>query len=273
MNHSLLTSICLTSLILLGNVQSSDAQSPATRRTLQTANPEGVLQSALESNKKLPDFTKLHALVKNKQPLIWIITGDSITHGAKHTNGMRSYPEHWAELIRWDKKRTQDTVINTGVSGDTMPRILKQWKERVASFSPQIVSLNMGMNDCAGGAENLSQYTNDLKTFVQKVRQINAIPILQVPSVTLSGNGAREKNLPKYAQAVRDVAKEQKVLLVDHPTHFAQFTNKDTLKTWMNDPIHPNGLGHAEMFKKMSWDLGFYSNKFPSCKLGEKTLP
>jgi lysophospholipase L1-like esterase len=60
-------------------------------------------------------------MLKNKnKPITWVFVGDSITHGARHTNGWRSYSEHFAERMRWEMKRYTDTVINTGITNDTI---------------------------------------------------------------------------------------------------------------------------------------------------------
>ena len=40
---------------------------------------------------------RIKALLAGNDALTWVITGDSITHGALHTLGWRSYPEHFAE--------------------------------------------------------------------------------------------------------------------------------------------------------------------------------
>ena len=55
----------------------------------------------------------LRAMLANRsRPLTWVFTGDSITHGAKHTAGCRSYPEHFAERVRWswDAARTSSST-------------------------------------------------------------------------------------------------------------------------------------------------------------------
>lgn len=62
--------------------------------------------------------------LKEKDPLIWVFTGDSITQGAKHTQGYRSYPEIFSERIRWELGRGRDIIINTGISGNTTQTIL-----------------------------------------------------------------------------------------------------------------------------------------------------
>ena len=46
-------------------------------------------------------LNRIRALLADKShPLTWVFTGDSITHGAKHTHGSRTYVEHFAERVR-----------------------------------------------------------------------------------------------------------------------------------------------------------------------------
>ena len=100
-------------------------------------------------------FRPIRDLLSGNAHLTWVFTGDSITHGALHTMGCRSYPEHFAERLRWELQRRQDVVINTGISGDRMSRLLQNQDWRVWRFQPDVVSLMMGMNDCTeGGPED-----------------------------------------------------------------------------------------------------------------------
>lgn len=80
---------------------------------------------------------------KNK-PITWVITGDSITHGAWYTEGGRSYTEHLAERVRGELLRFRDFVINTGVSGEVATGLLKDFDWRVLRFKPDVVSINLG---------------------------------------------------------------------------------------------------------------------------------
>ncbi len=241
---------------------------------------EARLDAVLERNRKLPDFSKLQALVKGKPGITWVITGDSITHGAAHTKGARSYPEHWAELIRWDRRRFNDVVINTGISGDTVSKRdgrdlgqLNKFDERIKRFSPQVVSVNTGMNDCSGGKNGLPRFERELTLLVQKIRALGAIPILQVPNPAAESDKNRNQQLALYDDIVRKVADRENVLLVDHAAHWHHFVEDGAKRReWMNDGLHPNGAGHIEMFKRMAWDLGFFDPGMPSCKLGYKTL-
>ena len=82
---------------------------------------------------------------------MWVFTGDSITHGALHTKGWRSYPEHFAERVRWELKRMRDIVVNTGVSGDRAQGLLPDLDWRVLHLKPDVVSVMLGVNDSAYG--------------------------------------------------------------------------------------------------------------------------
>src|SRR5690606_24334953 len=70
------------------------------------------------------DFQLLKSYLESPEPLRWVFTGDSITQGAKHTHGMRAYPEIFAERIRWELGRVRDVVLNTAVSGNTTADLL-----------------------------------------------------------------------------------------------------------------------------------------------------
>src|SRR6185369_10691115 len=83
----------------------------------------GVAAAEPAKEPKPAGLAGIKRLLAGKAALTWVFTGDSITHGALHTLGWRSYPEHFAERVRWELKRMRDVVINTGISGDTIPGV------------------------------------------------------------------------------------------------------------------------------------------------------
>ena len=137
--------------------------------------------------------------------------------------------------------------------------------------NPDFVSINLGMNDCGGGEKNLPNFKAKMREMVKKTREMKAVPVLHVPNPVVAGNG-RAKDLPAYCDAIRELAKAESVLLVDHQTVFAEKsgTANTAPKAWMNDAIHPNGVGQAEMAKAMFRDLGLFDPKSPVCKMGDK---
>ena len=116
----------------------------------------GVNEAVHERNRALPDYEALHAMVNTaEKPIFWLFVGDSITHGCLHTHGGRSFAEHWMELVKWElmprpkQRRTNDLVLNAGVSGETAPGFLQNAAWRLEQFRPQVVFINFGINDAS----------------------------------------------------------------------------------------------------------------------------
>ncbi len=220
-------------------------------------------------NARLPDAAALRALLKSRENLTWVITGDSITHGAKHTNGARDYAGHFNERIRWELGRRDDAWINTGVSGEVTQGLLKAWDFRVARFRPAFVSVNLGMNDCVKSTRDV--YRAHLVEIVRRTRALGAIPVLHVPNTVRDGDPRRDK-LADFCLVVREVAAAEKALLVDHRAAWEKAAGAPGLARaeWLDDAIHPNGAGQLEMAKTLFRDLGLYDPASAVCRLGGK---
>lgn len=73
-----------------------------------------IFISALSSNTtqkeefSADDKVQIKSILEGKESANWVFTGNSITQGAKHTHGMRAYPEIFSERIRWEM---QDHMI------------------------------------------------------------------------------------------------------------------------------------------------------------------
>lgn len=226
-----------------------------------------VLVQSLFAQSGGKDKETLQAMIKNRsQPITWVITGDSITHGAVHTNGERSYPEHLAERVRTEMGRPRDVIINTGVSGEITTGLLKDFSWRVARFAPNVVSINLGMNDCT--RVPLETFKLQLTELVSKSKELKAIVILHATN-TVFPESDRAKNLPAFVAAVREIASKEDVMLVDQYQYFLDHQQGTTFKTWFNDPIHPNGLGHAHMAAEMFRAIGIYDANSKTCKLAK----
>ena len=213
-------------------------------------------------------FEKLQKLLAGKSPaLTWVFTGDSITHGAKHTDGTRSYVEHFAERVRWELGRVNDIVINTGISGDKADGILKSFDWRVARFKPDVISIMIGMNDCSRGPEKREEFRQNVRSLIRRSRELGAIPILHTMN-TVEPSSARDRgDLPAYVAIIGEVAREEKTILVDHWHHWKiHCDTPEKLKPWLNDPIHPGARGHREMAILTFPGMGIFDPKSPTCQ-------
>ena len=207
-------------------------------------------------------FQAIREKLSGKEPLTWVFTGDSITHGALHTMGWRSYPEHFAERVRWELRRVRDIVINTGISGDRMPRLVGDAEWRVHRFRPHIVSLMMGMNDCVAGEAGRETYRTNLERFAGEVRERNGILLLHTPNPIVMADASKDsrRDLPAYVEILREFAAARAVPLVDHYQHWTE-TRKDVyhMHYLLSDgSIHPNQYGHVVFAKLLFTKLGIF---------------
>lgn len=185
--------------------------------------------------------------VMKREEITWVFVGDSITHGCLHTNGERNFFEHLNEYIRWNKGRSRDYFINTAVSGYTTKDLLKEVHERILRFNPQVVILMIGMNDSSSEANpdiTLNIFNDNLKCLISKVIECRAIPILQTSNTILKDPS--RKDFKKYMDIIRGIAEKNNLLLVDNYLHWSENEGKST--EWLNDSIHPNELGHKEIY-------------------------
>jgi len=210
-------------------------------------------------------------LADAKQRTTWVITGDSITHGAKWLGRERSYPEIIQERLRWELRRVRDAVINTGVSGETSAGLLADFDWRVRRFQPDVVSVMIGMNDAARPPEFRAGFADRLRDLVRRIREAGAIPLLHRtnPIDETSGDQSVTSRtpLPEINAVIAAVGAEEQVIVVDHWAHWQEARKTDALnRTWLADPIHPNGTGHRQLAILTMQALGLYDPASPACQ-------
>ncbi|MGV8136690.1 MAG: SGNH/GDSL hydrolase family protein [Mangrovibacterium sp.] len=216
------------------------------------------------------DRMKLQSVLSNKTSAVWLFTGNSITQGAKHTHGLRSYPEIFSERIRWEMGRFSDVVINTAISGNISKNIVDHFEQRISGFTPKVVVLMIGTNDAAEkNAVSIAQFQENLTLLVDKIREIQAIPVLLTPNLIIADKAPERKNLEKYVEQIRIVARQNDVILVDNwsiwQTELKNKYNDQVFRKLLNDPLHPNGQGHKEIAIALFKELSIFDEKAPTC--------
>jgi lysophospholipase L1-like esterase len=234
----------------------------------QTASPKGT-----GPKKKGPAPTSgvagIKGLLARKEPVAWVFTGDDITQGAVHTKGFRSYPEHFAERVRWELKRMRDLVINSGVSGEKADGLLADLDWRVLHLKPDVVSIMLGTNDCTLGPVGHALFRKNLTALVNKVMGAGAIVILNTPNTVYLKKSETRGDLAAYAQIVRDVALGTKAVLVDHYA-FWETTKpgQEQLLKWLDDEkLHPGVFGHRALARQIFAALEIADESSPTCQL------
>lgn len=243
----------------------------------------GALSTMLAASVGSGTFTpndngvRIQKLLASSEPVNWLFTGDSITQGALHTSGWRSYPELFAERVRWELFRLHDVVINTGISGDTTGGLLQDMNRRIFQFNPQITSLMMGMNDCVKGLNGRDEFRGNLYKLIDGMEEHAYLPLLHTPNLISYPTDPTRNTLPAYVEIIREVAKKRNILLVDHYAHWQERSTQPgmswerrpgALLYWLNDgSIHPNECGHRELANHLFATLGIYDPTSRTCRL------
>jgi lysophospholipase L1-like esterase len=213
------------------------------------------------------ELLEIKTRLTSSSPLTWVFTGDSITQGAAHTYGHRSFPEIFAEHVRWEISRKMDIVINSGISGNKSSDVLESLEWRVLRFKPDVVFLMIGTNDSTLGENGKNIFEINLTTLIKKIRSSGCFCILNTPNaICLDGYSNAFSMLPDYVQIIRRVAEVQDVMVIDHFVYWNQIkTTKDELMSWLDDSIHPNMYGHHVIANSIFKYLAINDEK-PSCR-------
>ena len=191
-----------------------------------------------------------------------VFFGDSITDGQYVHHSLR-----WTELAserlkvhfaaRLDPNRQYHYVH--GISGETSRQALERFPRQVQQFSPDILTIQFGLNDCNcwdtdRGLPRVSEagYKANLREMIDRARHFGARQIiLSTNHPTLrhrpmvSGETLEQRRL-QYNQIVRDVAREAAVTLCDIEAAFAFASREQLAGLLMPEPdvLHLSTAGH-----------------------------
>lgn len=206
-------------------------------------------------------LTPLAAWSQEKK--IRIVTlGDSITRGSRP--GVAAH-ETFAALLEKgliDKDHAVE-VVNVGIGGERTDQALKRLAKGVIALKPRVVTVMYGTNDSyvdvGKKASRLSveEYRANLLALVKQLREAGIEAVLMTPPCwgEKARNGLGENPnilLTKFVAACREVAKREKVALVDHYAHWTQAATKGVdVAAWTTDQCHPNPRGHRELAERI----------------------
>lgn len=115
-------------------------------------------------------------LLDNKK-LNWVVIGDSITQGIAWTKGWNSATQNFWKSLQQDYGRTNDTLTNLSISGNTTIEELNNMKYRVDQTKPDIVIISLGINDIgvstANGTDYSQTYLNNISSIINQIKKIN----------------------------------------------------------------------------------------------------
>lgn len=214
------------------------------------------------------ELKKIESLLSRPDPIKWLFTGDSITHGALHTMGWRDYPELFSERIRYEMGRCRDAVLKTAISGWRINLIRDDLQWNVLQYQPDVVSIAVGMNDCNDGPSGLESFQSQYLDVIDTIRkQTRAAIILHTPPQILPLDQVRWQHLPAYVEAIRKISQISDTLLIDDYEHWLEAEKRGVLWFWLSDAIHPNECGHRAMAHLMFRKLNLWKEDSFVCRM------
>ena len=229
----------------------------------------------------------IQSLLTREEPVTYLFMGDSITHGIV-TQGYDNVPQMFAKYLD-ELGRTEDVVLNTGVSNATIATTLAQKDHRLEKFDPDVVMIMLGTNDTSYNGENtvadngtasktgitVQQFKDRYKELVRAVHRNNANTsiVLRVPCEMIvdgphSGYEEKFNSIHEVAEEMRQEISGLNITVVDHMKNWRDYSSnvrndniaKGTTYGWMVDNVHPNGRGNLAMFQQIIRELGLYVN-------------
>jgi acyl-CoA thioesterase-1 len=187
-----------------------------------------------------------------------VCLGDSVTKGVRE--GVKK-EETFCFLLEesLNKSGLSTIVVNSGVGGHTTADALKRFQSDVLAHRPQLVVIMFGLNDSwidegkTTSRLTVDEYTENLKEMLSylRIKDIRAILMTPNPVVAPTYPPERNRTLSPYVKAVRELARQKKIPLVDVYARFGELALEGVnLNSLYTDAMHPNPKGHqvlAEM--------------------------
>jgi lysophospholipase L1-like esterase len=123
-------------------------------------------------------FAKVLLRLQESKQLRTVIFGASNTD--RYMPGI-----HWGDILHLGLRyeyRKPCWVINSGANGNNTREALARFDRDVKSFSPDIVIVTLGGNDCDTRPEKfvpLQEYRKNLREIADRIHSVNAIAVFQ----------------------------------------------------------------------------------------------
>lgn len=192
-------------------------------------------------------------IIKNNSTVLF--QGDSVTDAGRVQNNDLGfgYPMFAASWFSAMHPEVDINFINRGIGGNKSEHLLQRWKEDCIDLKPDIVSILIGINDCwrrydsniTTTAEEF--YGNCKKLIVQTKENTDAKIILMEPFLLPVPEDRKEwrVDLDPKINAIRDLAREFKLLLIPLDGIFNKVSALKGMSFWTEDGVHPTLAGHA----------------------------
>lgn len=169
-----------------------------------------------------------------------------VTYGTSLTDGARWVSEMQAGLERSFPGKAK--VVNSARSAMWSGWGVKNLDARVIEKKPDTVLIEFSINDAyLPYKTSVPQARSNLVEMIDRIQKANASceVILMVMNPPVGGHLEQRPKITDYNQMYRDIAKDRKLLLIDHHPNWEKIlkADPDLFRKYMPDGIHPGAEG------------------------------
>jgi lysophospholipase L1-like esterase len=205
-------------------------------------------------------------LFQPRQKLLFI--GDSITDAGR--SQFSPYGNGFVrDCCKWLQARYPElnlTIINRGVSGDTVLDLLYRWERDVIRLQPDWLFIKVGINDVWLDLEGyheqgvgLAEFNRHYRRLIEQASHQTRAQIILIEPFLVEDNPADmfRRLLAAYQEQIAELAEEQNLSLVKLQQAFDQGLTKQPAEYWAEDRVHPTPVGHALIARHVLQVCGF----------------
>ena len=171
--------------------------------------------SALPSPTVRPFRPLSEGVADRRTPMTWVFTGQPLP-GSVGEDCEVPLSGLVGVFVRNVLERTADPIIDTTGPDLRIRDLLKQFSQRVARFRPQVVVVGGSLSEADRGIDGLPRFEHHLVRFIHECRRIGSDVVLQTPRYVPGESGRDDIDGLVYVEAIRSIAAEQGVAVVDH---------------------------------------------------------
>lgn len=126
---------------------------------------------------------------------------------------------------------------SVGINGASLLSFLKQdlFEEQVKQVNPDLIILDYGTNDLAGGKFDSTYFINNLTKSIQRIKEVLPTTCIIIPTVQdFTINGKNISATAEYAGFLRRFAEKNNIVFYDY---FAISGGKRSMKKWLSNGI------------------------------------
>ena len=189
-----------------------------------------------------------------------VFIGDSITDAERHRQAYRplgfGYVHFVGNLLLARRPELNLSIVNTGVSGDTIRDLEHRWDKDCIAYRPNIVSVLAGINDVwqlamepalAQAASTPSQYEVTYDELLSRTKKRCGCQfVLMEPFMFCRDRANAVFNaLMPYIEIVRGLAARYNAVLVPVQQEIDRQIAEVSPEKWSGDAVHPYLWAHA----------------------------